>query len=109
MRHFAGYRVAILPTAGAADGNTGEETLVAGKSKGSLGTEGGDMSNTACIAEGAYAFEVCCQYRTQDYREWRAEGLGTSPEKASTWFYAVLVQPPTTGRKAALVRVGRLE
>jgi hypothetical protein len=75
------------------------------------------MSNTACIAEGAYAFEVtdiygggiCCQYGTQDYHEWRAEGLGTSPEKASTWFYAVLVQPPTTGRKAALVRVGRLE
>jgi hypothetical protein len=56
MRRFAGYRVAILPTAGAADGNTREDTLVAGQSKGSLCTEGGAMSNTACIAEGAYAF-----------------------------------------------------
>jgi hypothetical protein len=86
MRRFAGYRVAILPTAGAADGNTGEETLVAGKSKDSLGTEGGDMSNTACIAEGAYAFEVTDIYGGGITMNGERRVLGRRPRKLQRGF-----------------------
>ena len=53
-----GCRVAILSTVGVADGNTGEDTLVADQSTGSLGFDGGAIFNTACIAEESYAFKV---------------------------------------------------